>query len=430
MRSLFIRIVVTLAITFVVSSLGVLGISAHITRIAMGELLEGSLKLQLSQSEQIYKAGGSQALGQYLQETDQALPGTRYLTDANGRDLVSGLDRSMLRPSGFGFLGLPKKTNGQIIIVKTSDDGLYRLILIAPPPLSLIRFLPYFLLVAAVIALLGWILSTGIVSPLHRVAEAVERFGQGDLSARVNSNRKDEIGNLAHSFNGMAERIATLLTAERRLLQDVSHELRSPLARLSFATELMKEAEDPIAAASRVRREVDRLTTLVSTLLEMTSVEGDPSSRKTQHVMMSELVQRIVDDCALEAHALQVRIEADLRTAASVEGDPELLRRAVENVLRNAIRYSPDESVVSVKLADDHGLVTISVRDRGPGVPEDKLTHIFDPFYRVSDSRDSAKGGVGLGLSIARRAILVHRGEIRATNAQPGLKVTMMIPAA
>jgi signal transduction histidine kinase len=192
----------------------------------------------------------------------------------------------------------------------------------------------------------------------------------------------------------------------------------------------MKEAEDPIAAASRVRREVDRLSTLVSTLLEMTSVEGDPSSRKTQHVMMSELVQRIVDDCALEAHALQVRIEADLRTAASVEGDPELLRRAVENVLRNAIRYSPDQSVVSVKLADDHGLVTISVRDRGPGVPEDKLTHIFDPFYRVSDSRDSANGGVGLGLSIARRAILVHRGEIRATNAQPGLKVTMVIPAA
>ena len=314
--------------------------------------------------------------------------------------------------------------------MKTSEDGSFHLVVIAPPPLSLVRFLPFFLLVATLIALLGWLLSIGIVSPLHRVAITVDRFGQGDLSARVNSRRKDEIGNLGRSFDSMAERIETLLTAERRLLQDVSHELRSPLARLSFAAELMKEAQDPIAAAARVRREVDRLTGLVSTLIEMTSAEGDPTTRKMQHVPISELVRQIVEDSALEAKAYKVDIEADLQSSAVVEGDPELLRRAVENVLRNAIRYSPNDSSVKLKLAEEDGLVVIAVRDYGPGVPEDKLTRIFDPFYRVSDSRSSADGGVGLGLSIARRAILVHHGQIEARNVSPGLEVSLRIPAA
>ena len=429
MRSLFLRIVVTLALTFVLSVIAVYWISGYMTRRAVGDFIDGSMTLELRQAERIYKSSGAQALADYLSETDEALKGTRYLTDVNGRDLVSGVDRSTLQPTGFGFLG-PNKNHGQIVIVKTSEDGSFRLVVIAPPPLSLVRFLPFFLLVATLIALLGWMLSIGIVSPLHRVAITVDRFGRGDLSARVNSRRKDEIGNLGRSFDSMAQRIETLLTAERRLLQDVSHELRSPLARLSFAAELMKEAQDPIAAAARVRREVDRLTGLVSTLIEMTSAEGDPTTRKMQHVPISELVRQIVEDSALEAKAYKVDIEADLQSSAVVEGDPELLRRAVENVLRNAIRYSPNDSSVKLKLAEENGLVVIAIRDYGSGVPEDKLTRIFDPFYRVSDSRSSADGGVGLGLSIARRAILVHHGQIQARNVSPGLEVSLRIPAA
>lgn len=429
MRNLFLRIIVTLALTFALSVIAVFWFSGYMTRRAVGDLIDGSMTLELRQAERIYKDGGSQALADYLRETDRALKGMRYLIDANGRDLVSGADRSTLQPTGFGFLG-PKKNNGQIVIVKRSDDGLFRLVVIAPPPLSLIRFLPFFLLVAALIALLGWVLSIGIVSPLRRVAVTVDRFGRGDLSARVTSRRKDEIGNLARSFDSMAERIETLLTAERRLLQDVSHELRSPLARLSFAAELMKEAQDPTTAAARVRREVDRITGLVSTLIEMTSAEGDPSTRKMQHVPISELVREIVEDSALEAKAHKIDIEADLRSSAAVEGDPELLRRAIENVLRNAIRYSPNDSSVNLKLADEEGLVMIAIRDHGPGVPEDSLKRIFDPFYRVSDSRETANGGVGLGLSIARRAILIHHGQIEARNVDPGLEVSLRIPAA
>jgi two-component system sensor histidine kinase CpxA len=428
MRTLFVRIAVTLVLTFLLSVVAVFWISGYITRRVMGEFIEGSLTLELRQAERTYKTGGPQALAQYLSETDEALKGTRYLTDANGRDLVSGLDRSALRPTGFGFLGFPKQNHGQLVIVRTSDDGLFRLVVIAPPPLSLIRFLPFFLLVAALIAVLGWVLSVGIVSPLHRVAHAVERFGRGDLSARVNSRRKDEIGNLARSFDSMAERIETLLTAERRLLQDVSHELRSPLARLSFAAELMKESSDRDAATDRMRREINRLTGLVATLIEMTSAEGDPSSRRTQRVKMRELVQEVLHDCEFEAQARKIRITAELSSSAAVEGDAELLRRAVENVLRNAIRYTLAGQSVSIRLADQKGTVSVAIRDYGPGVPEDQLERIFDPFFRVSESRDSSNGGVGLGLSIARRAILLHHGTIRAENASPGLQVQLTIP--
>jgi signal transduction histidine kinase len=430
MRTLFVRIVMTLVLTFVLSVIAVFWISGYITRRVMGDFIEGSLTLELRQAERVYKAGGPHSLAQYLSETDAALKGTRYLTDANGRDLVSGVDRSTLQPTGFGFLGFPKENQGQIVIVRASDDGLFHLVVIAPPPLSLIRFLPFFLLVAALIALLGWILSIGIVSPLRRVAETVERFGRGDLSARVNSHRKDEIGNLGRSFDSMAERIATLLTAERRLLQDVSHELRSPLARLSFAAELTKESPDRDAASDRMRREINRLTSLVGTLIEMTSAEGDPSSRRTERVNMRNLVEEVVHDCGFEAQARQVQIAADLNSSAAVEGDPELLRRAVENVLRNAIRYTLPGQSVSVRLANQNGTVSVAIRDYGPGVPEEQLERIFDPFYRVSESRDSAGGGVGLGLSIARRAIQLHHGTIHAENASPGLQVQLTLPQA
>jgi two-component system sensor histidine kinase CpxA len=151
---------------------------------------------------------------------------------------------------------------------------------------------------------------------------------------------------------------------------------------ISFAAELTKDTPDPEVATSRMRREIERLSQLVATLLDVTSAEGDP----------------------------------------------ELLRRAVENVLRNAIQVAPGDSRVSVKVQDNGSTVTVRVRDCGPGVPEDLLARIFDPFFRVDESRDGAGGGTGLGLSIARRAVLLHHGEITAENASPGLRVNLVIP--
>jgi two-component system sensor histidine kinase CpxA len=351
------------------------------------------------------------------------------LTDRNGKDLVSGVDRSDMLVTRTNFLGLPKEVNGRMVMVKPSHDSSYHLVVAVPRPLGMPSFIPYLLLVAGVIAVFGWLLATGIVSPLRRLASTVERFGRGDITARLHSDREDEIGELARSFDAMADRIETLLTAERRLLQDISHELRSPLARLSFAAELMKNAPDPEAAATRMKQEINRLTHLVSSLLEVTTAEGDPSSRVIERFGIATVLQPTIQDCAFEADERSVRLHiAGGTSSAAIDGNPELLRRAVENVLRNAIRYAPEGSVIEVKLEESNDQVRISVRDHGPGVPEHAVSRLFDPFFRVDTSRDPATGNVGLGLAIARRAVLIHHGKITARNANPGLCVTIEIP--
>ena len=226
----------------------------------------------------------------------------------------------------------------------------------------------------------------------------------------------------------MADRIETLLTAERRLLLDISHELRSPLARLGVAVELARSGDDLNAALNRIQKESDRLNALVGQLLQVTRAEGDPSSLRHNSVRLDELVQQLVEESTIEAAAHGCELKFQKREPVTVEGDPEMLRRAVENVIRNAIRYAPRESAVEVSLARNNGRAVVDVRDHGPGVPEEALPRLFDAFYRVESDRDRGSGGIGLGLSIARRAIELHKGSIRARNAQPGLEVEMELP--
>jgi two-component system sensor histidine kinase CpxA len=261
------------------------------------------------------------------------------------------------------------------------------------------------------------------------VAAAVNRFGRGDLATRVPVDRNDEIGHLAGAFNDMAGRIATLLTAERRLLQDISHELRSPLARLNIGIELARTAEDRDAAALRLQREVDRLTVLVGSLLEVTRLEGDPESRRSEEVRVGEILRDVVQSCTVEAESKRCRLVVNERSERTLNGDPELLRRALENVVRNAIRYAPPETDVELRTEDGPSGVVITVRDAGTGVPDELLTRLVQPFFRVEEARDySPSGGVGLGLSIAHRAMQLHHGTLVAENAHPGLRVTLTFP--
>jgi two-component system, OmpR family, sensor histidine kinase CpxA len=226
----------------------------------------------------------------------------------------------------------------------------------------------------------------------------------------------------------MANRIETLLVAERRLLQDVSHELRSPLARLSFAAELARTAPDRDAAFDRVRKEISRLSELVATLLEVTRSEGDPSTRSRGIFYLGELLRDIVNDCSVETSERACNIALAETAPVALFGDKELIRRAIENVIRNAVYYSPAESTVEVASSSDSRYAHIWVRDRGLGIPEELLSKIFDPFFRVDDARNNSTGGLGLGLSIALRAVRVHNGEIRARNANPGLLVEIDLP--
>jgi signal transduction histidine kinase len=178
-----------------------------------------------------------------------------------------------------------------------------------------------------------------------------------------------------------------------------------------------------------MEKEVRRLTSLVRSLLEVTRAEGDPASRRAHVVDLQQVVRDVVEDCAVEAEARQCGLVTTSSTSRQVIGDGALLNRAIENVVRNAIRYTPHGSTVDITLMDCDDDVRLTIRDYGPGVPEDLLPRLAAPFFRVEEARDySPEGSVGLGLSIAKRAIDVHGGSLTAENANPGLRVTIRIP--
>jgi signal transduction histidine kinase len=385
--------------------------------------------MELEEAREAYEGGGAPKLRAFIERMRRYLPGEHHLTDAKGRDILTGEDLSALLAQAEPEGSRPKHTRGPLIIVATSPDGLYHwLIVMTPPPLHLASYLPYYALIFGAVAFMCWLLAVSIGSPLRALARTVDRFGAGDLTARVNSRRKDELGELGRAFDRMAERIATLLSAERRLLQDVSHELRSPLARLSFAAELVRTADNREAAVARLKKEIYRLTDLVGALLQVTRAEGDPAATTPETLRLDELVDEVVGDCRVEAEARGCKIDFAEPAHLEIRGDRELLRRAIENVVRNSVRYAPPESAVDVQLDRAKDTARISVRDHGPGVPEEALQKIFQPFFRVDDSRDSSTGGAGLGLAIARRAVGVHHGDVWARNAQPGLQVCIELP--
>ena len=384
--------------------------------------------LLMEQSIDAYESHGKPALSAELARMSRNLPGQHYLTDARGVDLATGEDRSQLLAAARPDNGPPKRFERRHMLYYPSADGRYRFLVVFDTAFDPWQFLPYYLLILLAIALLCWILATNIASPLGGLARVVDRFGAGDLSVRVNSSRKDEIGEVGRAFDRMAERIGTLLTAERRLLQDISHELRSPLARLRFATELARTAENRDAAIDRLNKEIARLTDLVGGLIQVTRAEGDPEAHNTEDLRLDGLLTEVVNDCRMEAEARGSKIALDAKPQLTLRGDREVLRRAIENVIRNSIRYNPSGSNIEVNLAATTDAARIAVRDYGPGVPEEVLPKIFQPFFRVDDSRDTATGGVGLGLAIASRAIGLHHGRLWAENVVPGLKVWIEIP--
>lgn len=432
MKSLHLKILLCCLITLLLSLAGFFVISMFVARRAAGPrgLIADIHAWQTFEAAEAYESGGTAGLKAYMSRLNRFLKERDYLTDSQGNDLLTGENRSALLKLARPASEPPREFRGQIVIVNPSVDGRYRLITVVDPPIGLWSLFPYYSLIFVAVALVCWLLALNIASPLRDLARAVERFGRGELDLRLRWRRGDEIGDLSRSFDRMADRIGTLVTAERRLLQDVSHELRSPLARLSFAAELTRTAEDRDAAVARLNKEIDRLTELVGTLVEVTRAEGDPSASNLELVRLDDLLHDVVEDCRLEAEARGCSIGVNGNVDLSFRGDRELLRRAVENVVRNAIRHTPEGSVVNVEMKGTKQIARICVRDSGPGVPEELLSRIFEPFFRADDSRDKATGGVGLGLAIAHRAVSVHQGRVWAENASPGLQVWIELPLA
>ena len=302
-----------------------------------------------------------------------------------------------------------------------------------PPPSPV--FIPTPVLVAAVIvsAAVCFLLAWYLAAPLRRVREASSRLASGDLGARAGvlmRPRRDEIGGLVHDFDVMAERLSLLVSSQQQLLSDISHELRSPLARLQVAVELARRKAGPDAEKhlNRIEAEGTRMNEMIGQILTLARADSDRPA-VTEQVDLADIVRSVAADTDYEARQTGREVRVRRTEEATVLGDAALLTSAVENVVRNGCRYTPASTSVDISLdvTPTHGRVV--VRDHGPGVPPAEIERIFLPFYRVSASRDRDSGGVGLGLSIAARAVKVHGGSIHAVNAEGGgLEVSIVIP--
>jgi two-component system sensor histidine kinase CpxA len=431
MRSIFVKILAWFSITLAVCLAGLAFTNQWRNRFEPGrhDFFSRSLSLEVSDARAAYESGGQAALAQYLGRLQSFFPGAHSLVDRHGVDLLTGRDRSA-ELKKIGPKWSPYDNASRMMLAWPSRDGQYSMIIDAPAPVGPWSSLPGYLWIGLAAVVFCYILAVQFAGPLRKLEHTVEKFGGGDLAVRAGARRKDEFGKLARAFNVMADRIETLLKAERRLLQDVSHELRSPLARLEFAVELARTSPDRNRSLDRIKKEIDRLSTLVSELLQVTRAENDPDSRNLLALDLRHVVEDVIDDSQVEADArsVQLAVAAGPSTLEAM-GDRELLRRAIENVVRNAIRYAPEHSTVDITLTRESQQALIAIRDFGPGVPDESLPHLFKPFFRAEADRNrQSGGGVGLGLSIAERAVAVHNGRIRAINAKPGLRVEILLP--
>lgn len=432
MRSLFVKTLLWFLATTAVAITGIivttaLTFTAPEARQSPYRML---LNVQVEDAKRAWESGGKQALAAALARFQKINDAPIVFTDSNGTDLLTGeyradLKRRMMQPRR----PPPFRLNRTVIIARPDSTRKYWLFVTEPRQNWLFFFLqPQHLWIVGLVVLLCYAFAFHLTSPVRTLQRAVDRFGRGDLAIRAETGRRDELGQLARTFNKMADRIQLLLAAERRLLQDVSHELRSPLARLGVAIELARSGEDRDQTLDRIQKEAERLNALVGELLQVTRAEGDPTQQRMEPVRLDELLADLVYDTSIEADAKQSELKLQARVPVTIVGDEELLRRAIENVVRNAIRHAPPGTTVEITLAVSGPAAKIQIRDWGAGVPEESLERIFDPFYRVDSDRNRASGGVGLGLAIARRSIELHKGKLQASNAHPGLLVTIELP--
>jgi two-component system sensor histidine kinase CpxA len=286
-----------------------------------------------------------------------------------------------------------------------------------------VSLLPIFAL--GISGLLCLLLTRHITTPLFELRRGAESIAVGNLTARVPDNlrnRRDEIGQLGRDFDRMAERLESLVDGHKRLLGDVSHELRSPLSRLLVALGLARRAnaEEMPELLDRIALESRRLDNLIGQLLTLSRIESGSHMAPATSIDLTALVHEVVTDADFEARAHSRRVGVTASDECNVSGFEELLRSAVENVVRNGVRFTREGTAVDVSIRRERDRAVVRVRDHGPGVPETMLAEIFLPFRHVQTTHGTQNEGSGLGLAIAHRAVAANGGKIRATNAADG----------
>jgi len=450
MKSLFLKIFLSfwlvVALLVVVSIL--ITVAMRPTRqISAAEAQQSKI---LTEAVSAYQAGGVDRLREFL----RGVRDTQHLRTVLFRDGESLLGHSVppwfvevakgRRHTTDTFLGRINPHFQMLRVSMTGSDGHnYMLVTELPPGQSELfgpNGLPGFGILIAVLTsgLVCYFLAQFLSSPVIRLRRATQKLASGDLSARVggsSSQNGDEISQLMRDFDLMAEQIEKLVNAQSRLLKDISHELRSPLARLSVALELARQRTGPEGQSilDRISLESNRMNELIGSLTTIARLESGDGSIRKQPVQLEDLVQEVARDAAFEALARNTQVECEILDELPVNGDRSLLRSAIENVVRNATRYTREGTAVQVRAekrnAGNFDEAYIQVSDSGPGVSETELDKIFRPFYRIDDARERSTGGVGLGLAITDQAIRLHGGSVTASNLpEGGLLVEMHIP--
>ncbi len=421
-------------------------------------------------AESIIEARGVQALGPWLRHIRKRTPLRMMLVDIRtgktlrGRMLPPHL-KIHTEPQSLSREGtIESEFEGRRSLslpINAPGERTYRLITEVPDHLSSMHnrgmhaaryFAGHRIWIAVgMTALICLLFAYLLVRPIRQMQRVARNFGEGDLSVRSElGQRRDEIGDLAREFDEMANRIESMMQSQQRLLRDVSHELRSPLARLQVALELArkrtgKEAETELNRIDHEARQVDSMIGDMLTLVRLESGDWsgrgeDPDERMglDEYVELSALIESIVSDANFEFAAQHKQVRVSEVVAATVKGNASLIYSAIENVVRNAMKYTPADTFVDIYMKMNvqsrvgsgvGNQIQVEVRDYGEGVPEESFSKLFEPFYRVGESRDRQSGGFGLGLSIAARVIRSCGGSIHAENAEDGgLKVMISLP--
>ena len=389
---------------------------------------------------EIYEQSGPQALTAALQATEKGTGVGATFFDENGKELSGrpvppGAQELSAKAAESRDIEFNFAVENTLVARPVASAKGQRYIYVAhiprPPFQPTFQTLGMRLLVVLVIGgIFCYWLARYLTTPLLKLRTTTNELAEGNLGARVSTKlakRRDEVGQLGRDFNSMAERLESMVRAQQRLLGDISHELRSPLARLGVALGLARQRSGPEAngALDRIERESDNLNEMISQLLTLTRLESGTDGRKRTDVDLAALVKEVADDANYEARSTNRAVQIVSSDYCSIKGVEELLRSAVENVVRNAVRYTPEGTAVEVALRRQNGgsdnYAVISVRDRGKGVPEEALEKIFRPFYRTEDARDrQSGGGTGLGLAITERAVRMHGGSVQAANVVGG----------
>jgi two-component system, OmpR family, sensor histidine kinase CpxA len=404
-----------------------------------------ALDLYANSAVDFYTHGGAAQLNQYLDDIQESSGIRAALFDHNGHDLAGrGLPEGTLElmqkaaATGQSQIRTALRWSGALVVPSPKGNYIFVAQVRALRGLLLQSDFGAALLRLAVIllcaGLLCFLLARHISNPIRQLQSAASRIAEGDFSVRASpalAPRNDELADLARDFDVMADRIRSLLEKQQELLGDISHELRSPVTRLTVSLELARRGD--ATAFERIDTDLKRLGELIDHILTLTRLQTQAGQHTQIPVSLRTILESIVDDARLEGKSENKSVRLDQSDDCRIKCDPNLLRSCLENVVRNALRYTRPDTSVAIHVALNGGtppLAEIRIADEGPGVPPEALPRLFEPFFRVSGARDRSTGGSGLGLAISQKVAKTYGGSIEACNREGGgLEVKITFPA-